>query len=392
MTKKDKIKIGIDIRVLSKGSLTGVEEYTIALLKNMLPLEVDQEVEFHLFYGALRKQELDYGWLDQENVVLHQFSLPNRLVMFPLNAFLNWPKLDKMLGGVDVFFSPHFFVNALSDNTKSVLTFHDLSFLKHPEYFTLYKGKIWHALMRIPRQVSRADKIISVSRSTKSDLVDYFDIPESKVEVVHSGIEEKYDEVQDESILKKVRQRYNLPERFILFLGTIEPRKNVENLVRAFNYLKTKEKFDDLALVIAGKKGWKHQQIMQVIGDSSFEDDIIMPGFIEEQDKSALYSLADCFVYPSFFEGFGFPPLEAMQCGTPTVTSNRSSLPEVVGDASIMVDPHRPLVIGEAVEQILSDPSLSERLIKKGKERVKKFDWHQTAKKTLNILTSTVQS
>ena len=179
--------------------------------------------------------------------------------------------------------------------------------------------------------------------------------------------------------LESIREKYNLPQKYILYLGTIEPRKNIERIVKAFKKYK-KEVSDDLKLVIVGKKGWKYDNIMKLI--ESMETDIIITGYIDEDDKIPIYKLAQIFVFPSLYEGFGMPILEAMAAGTPVITSNISSMPEVAGEAGILVDPFNEDEIFEAYRKILSDKELRREMIQKGLEQAKKFEW----KKSVEIL------
>ncbi len=374
--------IGIDIRMLARGARTGVEEYTINLLSNMLCL--DKNVKYKLFYNGYKKIELNYNWLKLLNVELMQFRMPNRILDIS-SRFLNYPKLDKLLKGVDVFFSPHIFLSSVSGKCKTVTTFHDLSFEKYPEFYSAGKN-YWHFSMSPKKQAEKADRIIAVSRSTKDDLVELYGIEPSKIKVIYSGVDQvssiKY-QVAKES---EVRKKYNLPDKYVLYLGTLEPRKNIIGLIRAFERLNTKYQIPNTKLVIAGSKGWLYEDIFKVANSSSVKNDIIFTGFIDDRDKSILYSNAELFVYPSFYEGFGFPPLEAMMYGTPVITSNFSSLPEAVGDAAIMVNPYNLDELAEAMQMVLTDNNLRNILIQKGFERVKKFNWKKCAEETLEIL------
>ncbi len=387
--------VGIDIRVLARSTRTGVEEYTINLLSRLLRL--DKNLEFKLFFNAYYKKELNYDWLKLPNVLLREFKIPNRF-LFIWARYLSLPKIDKLLKGVEVFFNPHFFNAPVSRHCKKVMTFHDLSFEYYPEHFS-WRKRLWQKfLMNIRREARQADKIIAVSESTKQDLVDLYKIPEEKVRVIYSGVGEEFKEIrnlkparsaeQDEAgeTRKKIKEEYNLPEKFILYFGTIEPRKNIIGLIKAFELLKEKKDFDNFFLVIAGAKGWSYKNIFRAASESKYASQIIFTGFVEPQDKVYLYNLASLFVYPSFFEGFGFPPLEAMACGVPTITSNTSSLPEVVADAALMIDPFNIGELAWAMEQILTDDGLRQELIHRGLERAKIFSWNKCAEETISLI------
>ncbi|MFZ5559609.1 MAG: glycosyltransferase family 4 protein [Patescibacteria group bacterium] len=399
------MKVGVDIRILGKGRRTGVEDYTINLLSHLL--SVDRSNKYRLFYNGFRRPKLDYSWLKFRNVKLKVLRFPNRIFDLFLR-FLRIPKIDKILNGVDLFLSPHFLLTPLS-KSKLIVIFYDLSFVRFPEFFSLPK-LLWHKFIYPRKQAQKADLVITISRSTKDDLINLYKIKPEKIKVIYPGIDEKFRPVKrNEPALIKIKEKYKLPDKFILYFGTIEPRKNLLGLIRAFEQIKEekdlsplqiqwrgfeglvkekqKEKTDlsDLKLVIAGSRGWLYKEVFKKVKDSLFGKDIIFTGFVEEEDKPYLYNLADVFVYPSFFEGFGLPPLEAMACGVPTIVSNKSSLPEVVGDSAIMVDPHNINEISFIIRRILEDQSLKDYLIDQGLKRVRKFNWNKVASEFLNI-------
>lgn len=390
--------IGIDIRVLAKGTRTGIEEYVLNLLPRLLPLdppvgEAGKKIKYKLFYNALKKVKLDYPWLDLPNVELCEFKIPNRL-FFASARYLGQPKIDKLLKGIDIYFNPHFFVAPVSPECKKVITFHDLSFEHHPQLFS-HRKILWQKfLMNTKQEAKKADKIMADSFSTKEDLVNIYKIDPAKIKVVYLGVSKDFKPIKKDSPqLKKVRKKYSLPKPFILYFGTIEPRKNLILLIKAFEALKEKtiwkgfegDVFSDLKLVIAGAKGWLYKDIFKEVENSKYKEDIIFTGFIEDKDKPHLYNLANLFVYPSFFEGFGFPPLEAMACGVPTIVSNASSLPEIVGDGAVMIDPYNVDELAFAIRKVLEDKDLRENLIKKGLKQAKKFSWDKTAQEVLRV-------
>jgi len=378
------MRIGVDIRVLAKGTRTGVEEYTINLLSRLLALsDHNTELKYKLFYNAYHKVELDYPWLAPTNVCLKSFRIPNRFFFIGARYF-NRPKIDKLLDGIDVYFNPHFFVAPLSRDCRKVITFHDLSFEHYPEFFSRRK-RLWQKfLMNTKEEAKKADKIIAVSNSTKEDLINLYCVNSDKIEVIYSGVAERFKPIsKEEKIMSNIKRKYNLPEKFILYFGTIEPRKNIVGLIKAFELLK---KDKSLKLVIAGARGWLEQDIFKAAKNSKRAQDIFFTGFVEDEDKPELYNLAELFVYPSFFEGFGFPPLEAMACGLPTIVSCNSSLPEVVGKAALMIDPANIDELADAMEVALSDSELRKRLILAGIDQAKKFSWQKCAEKTLAVL------
>ncbi len=361
---------------MARGTRTGVEEYTINLLSHLLPLELENS--YRLFYNAFNKVNLGYNWLDFNNVQLKDFRIPNRL-FFGLARYFNQPKIDKLLSNsrssLDVYFNPHFFVAPLTNKCKKVITFHDLSFEHYPEFFSWRKRGWQRILMNTKQEASKADQIIAVSESTKNDLINLYGIDHKKIKVIYSGVGKQFQPL-------KVKKRYHLPEKFILYFGTIEPRKNLIGLIKAFELLKDK----DCKLVMAGANGWLYQDILKTAQQSKRSQDIFFTGFVREEDKPYLYNLAQVFVYPSFFEGFGFPPLEAMACGIPVITSINSSISEVVGEAGIMINPKNIDELAWAMETVLIDSNLRERLIKKGLKQAQSFSWQECARKTLEIL------
>jgi glycosyltransferase involved in cell wall biosynthesis len=381
--------VGIDIRVLARGSRTGIEEYTINLLSRLVVLY--PQIKFKLFYNAWSRAVLNYPWLVLPNVELREFSFSNRFLFDPAAKFLSLPKIDKLLGGADIFFAPHFLLAPVSAACQKIVTFHDLSFEYFPEFFP-WRKRLWHHFLA-PSRTARdgADKIITVSRSTKNDLVDLYSVLPAKIKTIYSGVGEEYIKMSNDfpagGPMSNVKEKYKLPEKFILYFGTLEPRKNVVGLIRAYEIWRQQYKGEH-KLVIAGSRGWLFEDILTVVRESPLAKDIIFTGFIEPTDKVYLYNLASLFVFPSFFEGFGFPPLEAMACGVPTITSNTSCFPEIVGDAVLMVDPYNYDEIAWAMSEVLNDENLKNDLIAAGLEQVKKFSWDKCAKETMGFLLS----
>lgn len=380
-----KTTIGIDIRMLARGNKTGIEEYTSELLENMLPL--DKDIDFKLFYNGWKKKKLDYEWLNLPNVELMDFKIPNRIIDGTFR--FNFPKIDKLMGGVNRFFSPHIFSSATSALCEKTVTFHDLSFEKYPEFYSSQKN-IWHFSMNPRKQAEQANKIIAVSNSTKQDLVEIYKIDPEKIKVIYSGLswKAKRNILPHEKIY--VKKKYNLPENYILYLGTLEPRKNIISLLKVFEEIKTRGmlKGSDFKLIIAGSKGWLYDDIFKTAQSFTSRNDIIFTGFVAEKDKPALYGMAKLFIYPSFYEGFGFPPLEAMAQKTPVITSNISSIPEAVENSAITINPSNPDELKEAIEHILTDKKFAQRLADLGKGRSEQFDWKKCAEETLDFILS----
>lgn len=376
--------IGIDLRVLARGTRSGVEEYTINLLSRLLSF--DKNIKFKLFCNAFKQAELNYDWLKRPNIELKKFYWPNRFIFDPAAKFLKLPKIDKLLGGCDVFFAPHFLLSPVSKDCKKIVTFHDLSFEYFPEFFS-WRKRFWHASLAPRARAAEADKIIAVSESTKDDLVDLYGVAGEKIKVIYSGVGEEFRPLAKQEC-QAVARKYNLPANFILYFGTLEPRKNVVGLIEAYNIFRAKLPSGDSApaLVLAGNKGWLYEEIFRTVNNSPYRQDIKFIGFVEPSDKPQLFNLASLFVYPSFFEGFGFPPLEAMACGAPTITSHTSSFPEVVADSALMIDPYNFGEIAWAMQEVWQDENLKKSLVADGLERVKNFSWDKCARETLDSL------
>jgi len=260
-----------------------------------------------------------------------------------------------------------------------VITVHDIAYIRFP--YLLNKSRQIYKKYILNSSIKKADIIIADSHSTKRDIVEFFNVDEKKIKVVHLGVESRFRPISN---VEDYRTRNNLPSKMILNIGTLEPRKNVVALIKAFKKLQERG-FKDYVLVIAGEKGWLYKRIFEEIKSSGVEQSIRLLGVVRDEDLPLLYNCTDLFVYPSLYEGFGLPPLEAMACGIPVITSNTSSLPEVVGNAGIMVGPDDVNSLCEAMHNVLKDKELWHHMSKKGLERAKLFSWEETARKVLEI-------
>jgi len=233
---------------------------------------------------------------------------------------------------------------------------------------------LWHFFINPRKNVKEAYKIWSVSESTAQDLVSLYQINPEKITVNYPFLNDQFFKPVEQDDKYLIIKKYNLPEKFILFLGTIEPRKNIKSLIVGFeNFKKRNEWAKDYQLVIAGEKGWSNQPIIERIENSSCFEDIVFANFIEEKNKPILYSLAQIFVYPSFYEGFGFPPLEAMALGIPTIASNCSSMPEILEDGAVLINPYKPFEICLALELLLKDQKIYQKYSNKGRLQAPKI-------------------
>jgi len=379
------MRIGVDIRCLVDGKRTGVEEYTVNVLTELF--ERDQANEYVLFLNSYRKSGFeDEIFAKYKNISVKKFRYPNKVLNL-LFWYFGWPHVDKIIGGVDLFFMPNISFIGLSKKVKLVLTVHDLSFEMMPETFSL-KRRIWHSFVNPRKLCQRADKIIAVSESTKADIIEQYKIPKEKITRIYNGAPEEMCELNHNNPkLIEVKEKYHLPFNFIFYIGTIEPRKNIPAIVSAFDALKSEglAEFSKYKLVIAGGKGWKTQKIFEIMRQAKFTDDIIYTSCMLSEDKAAVLTLASLFVYPSFFEGFGIPVLEAMKCNVPVITSNVSALPEIVGDGAIMIDPYNPEELLIAMKELLQSKELAQRMAERGKNHAFRFTWKASARELLGV-------
>ncbi len=371
------MRIGIDVRCFAQGKNTGVEEYTKQILTSIF--QQDDKNEYVLFFNAWHKQNVDFSWVSvYKNVKIKKYSIPNKLLNLSL-WFLQYPKLDKLCGGVDIFFMPNSNFCAISKKTKFFLTVHDLSFEHYKQTFS-WKRRVWHFFVNPRLLAQKAYHIFAVSNATKSDLNTTYGINNDKITVTLNGpsfIGGKYNRNSIELI--NIKEKYKLPYKFILYFGTIEPRKNIVNVVKAYNLMRMQNDNIKHKLVIAGSDGWSGGDIFGEIKDSKFHNDIIVLKNIPEEDKEIIYTLATVFIYPSFFEGFGFPPLEAMINHIPVITSNTTSLPEIVGKYAIMVNPLRVDEILYALQSVTVNKVLQNILVTNVEEYTKQFQWEKSA-------------
>jgi glycosyltransferase involved in cell wall biosynthesis len=366
------LRIGIDIRSLVF-TRAGINRYTENLIRSLLEIDVANE------YALFSNTKSCYDWSSYSNAQEVIVRLPHfgRITEKIWEEILLPPNLKRM----DVFHSPRYMLPKKKP-CKFVVTVHDLAFKKLPHIFVKRTVKYFSNLLE--DSIQKADKIIAVSHNTKEDLLRLFNVRDDKVEVIYEGVNENYKVTTDCETLEHARSKYSLPEKFILYVGTIEPRKNLVGLIKAFHKLKEKKAIEH-RLVIAGGKGWLYNDVFEAVERLGLTQDIIFTGYVEESELPTLYNLSDLFVYPTLYEGFGLPVLEAMACGVPVICSEVSSLPEVAGNAAIVVNPYDSDEIAEAIAHILENSSLKDTLIEKGIRRASMFTWQETARETLNL-------
>jgi len=295
-----------------------------------------------------------------------------------MSHFLRLP-FDRVYGSPDIVHATDHLLPHV--HAASVFTLHDLIFELFPQYHKKYNYYFLKLMM--PRFLRAANQIICVSEHSKKDAVRLYGIDPAKISVIYNAVDPRYHVKHDAASLIEVRQRYALPESFLLHVGTIEPRKNLSRLLDAFATLK--EEFEGLKLVLVGQKGWLYEPFFEKLAEMGLESEVILPGFVPEADLPAIFQLATLFVYPSIYEGFGLPPLEALAGGTPVVCSNASSLPEVVGSAGLLVPPHDTHALTAALRRLLSDPDLQAKLKYLGPLQAASFTWEEAARQTVKV-------
>ena len=367
------MKIAIDLRSLSSGSISGVENYTLNLLDNLLKL--DKTNQYTLFYNSLFNKQLgDFHYVNSK--VIHS-RLPNKVLNIGLK--LKALKLEQLAGDFDLLFMPNLNQYHISNSAKLVITTHDLSPVLTPEFYDV-KRRMWHKFLNYKRAFARANILFAVSEYTKNDLIKVFNIAPEKIKVIYPGLDHNiFNPSVMEEDQRNLRNRYGLPGDFYLFLSTIEPRKNLKTLIRAFEQVN-----NSVHLVIAGRLGWKYKKDFALIKKSKKNAKIKYIGYISESDKPALIKMAKALVYPSFYEGFGFQPLEAFASGTPVIASHVTSLPEVVSGAGLLINPYSVDDLSFALTEIVANKALRASLIEKGLLQAKKFTWVKTAEEVLN--------
>jgi glycosyltransferase involved in cell wall biosynthesis len=319
---------------------------------------------------------------------MHTARLPRkRWRLRAAASYFGGPSMDRVLDGVRLFHATEHLLPKLT-RARSVFTIHDTAYLRFPEYHLPRNRRYLRVMM--PRFLRRADRIIAVSESTRRDALRFYRLDPEKIEVIPEGVDARFRPNLDPATVSRVRIRYGLPERFVLCVGTIEPRKNLPTLLEAYAALRPRH--EDVGLVIAGAKGWLYERFFDRLRSLGLEREVVLTGFVPDEDMPALLDAAEVFAFPSEFEGFGLPPLEAMASGTPVVCSNAASLPEVVGDAGLLLPPRDVGAWVEALGRVLDDGHLRAGLRDRGLERARRFGWDAAARKTLDVYRSAMSA
>jgi glycosyltransferase involved in cell wall biosynthesis len=365
------VLIGIDASRAAKAQRTGTETYSLHLIRALVGLRSGHR--FRLYTNGSPPPGLLPDGAEVRSIPLPRLWTHARL------------SLEIATHPPDLLFVPAH-VLPLIHGRRSVATVHDLGFLAYPEahraadrrYLAWSTG--WNA--------RRSSAVVADSGATRADLVRHYGVAESRVHVVYLGRDESLAPVRDSRLLAEVRARAGIGQRYLLYVGTLQPRKNLGRVVEAFVRLAGEPAMSGVQLVLAGKRGWLYDELFAEVERLGLEGRVLFPGYVDQADLAALYSGALGFVYPSLYEGFGIPVLEAQACGVPVMTSNNSSLPEVAGDAALLVDPTDVEAIAEAMRRLAADDALRAELVQRGFENVKRFSWEKCARETLAVLES----
>jgi glycosyltransferase involved in cell wall biosynthesis len=371
------MRIGIDATALPPQAV-GAANYIINLIQTLLRIDATNE---YVIFSKLAHASL----FDSTRAEIVQAVLPSPVLRIAWEQTA-LPFLARQRR-LDLLHSPHYTM-PLAKTCRVIVTIHDLTFFLDPQMHLPYKRIFFRTM--IPLSARRADALITISESTRQDLLRFLPLDARRVTAIPLGVAARFSPLDDAAATDKIRNKYRLPARFILAVGVLEPRKNLPTLVRAFRALV--EQGLPHSLVLVGHKGWMFDELFRTIANLDLAQRVIFTGYVPEEELPLVYNAADLFVYPSLYEGFGLPILEAMACGVPVITSNLSSMPEVAGDAGILVDPNDVNALADAMTRVLTDRVLRATLAAKGLARARSFSWERMAQETLAVYARVAQS
>lgn len=375
------MKIGIDARKLSSNK-SGIGYYAYNLIRSAL--EQDCNNEYILYSDKTIGVSFNNSNCKIKILPMRMQSAKYDKLMSPYwQNFILTREMKK--DGVDLFFSPNFF-KPLLFRKPSIVTVHDLTFFTVPEAFSGLQRLYNKIFLRM--SLSKRVKVLTVSECSKKDIQHYYHVKEQNIFITYCAVDDKrfkpISELDSDKNME-VKQKYCLPERFILFVGTIEPRKNVSAILESLKKIKDNKNLA-YKFVICGSRGMDFEKVKHTVKDLGLDNDVHFSGYVEDEDLPYIYANAELFVYPSIYEGFGIPPLEAMASEVPTITSDLSSLPEVVGEAACLVDPRNVQQLADSIEQMMNNYEVRESFIHAGKIRVKRFSWDESAATFLKVV------
>lgn len=369
------MNIGVQAQLLVPPR-TGTGQYTRHLLRELFRLDKKNFYDLLLFDASGAESEY-FGEPDKNFKYSFVKFPPFRIYRLAYKLGLRTP-VELVFGRHDLHFSSTFYLFPPSSG-KKVITIHDLAYLDAPQFITP-AYKTWQE-SQTRMWARKADGMVANSNYTKKRIIDALGVEESKIVVAAPGIGDEFKPLGEKEH-QRVRDGYGIKKPFILYLGTIDPRKNISLLINAFARLKDAT---GLNLVIAGKKGWMYEKLSAEVESLGLTSEVIFTGYVPDEDRPVLYSAAEIFVYPSFFEGFGIPVVEAQACGAPVITSNVSALPEAAGEAAILINPDSTEELKDALEKLLASAKLRGSLREKGFVNARKFRWDRSAKKVLSL-------
>lgn len=377
------IKIGLEGSLFFKQG-SGVGRYANELIKAASKIDSDESFEIVRHYLPGKKFVPPIKPTKNLGYRLVRWFPP--AVYFQVFKRLGWfaPYDLLALKKYDFFIFFNFVAFPLRRKTKGIVVIHDLAYIYYPEY-VLEKNRRYLERF-VPLSINRSSHVITVSEYSKKDIMEHYHVPDDKISVIYNAIDHEHFYPRPQKEIAGVRKKYNLPEKYILFTGNIEPRKNLTGVLDAYSRLDDAIK-EKCGLVLVGGKGWNDDEILEKI--KALKEggaQVITPGFVPDEDLPLIYSGASLFVFPSFYEGFGIPPLEALACGVPVITSNASSLPEVVDEAAIAIDPNNTGELAAQMAKVLTDASLAKKLSAAGLKQAQKFSWDKSARELIALL------
>lgn len=356
------------------GSPAGIGRYTNNLVTNIL--KIDKDNKYFLFSPKRLPKRLRYKFSIYKNC--HLIESNNPITQLWLQSIV--PYLLKR-HQIDLFHSSN--STNFIGSVKRIVTIHDVIYKRYPQYFT--KKTILNLQIAFWMVSKKAHYIIANSETTKNDIIKFLKIPESKIKVIYLGVDDNFKIIKDKDLLNKIDEKYGLTKNFILSMGTLEPRKNILTILRAFYKTKARNNYK---LILVGKRGWFFKEIFRLINQLKMEKYVKYLGYVDDVDLPLILNLASLFVYIPFFEGFGLPVLEAMKCGVPVITSNVSSIPETINGAGVLVSPTNIDELAQEIDLILENEKLRQNMISKGLKQAQKYSWEKAANQIIELFNS----
>ncbi len=380
------MKTLIDVRLLGRGAHSGIPVFAKETTDHLLSQGKDA---FELLYAGIKKSPLPVSWRTNPRVTIRDWRIANKALDLASTLF-NAPDISRHTKA-DIIFSPHFH-NLNKGSLPRVLTIHDLSFAHYPTFFSP-KQRLWHSMQHWQKQIQEADHLIAVSRFTKEDIIQTLGIKPEKISVVYPGISREFHPLDPhDKHLLLFQKKHEIHTPYFLYFGALEARKNVVHVIQAFDLLKTNPKYKDYRLILAGSPGHRAHEIARAASQSRSAAAISIISRITDEERILLYNGAVAFVCTSFFEGFGFPVLEAQACGIPVIASNRTTFIETLAGSAPLVNPWRPAELADALINLATDGAVRARAINLGTQNASRFNWSDTAKHVHAILIKTHRS